>query len=489
MNTLRKQGDLYSSTETSTTHLRGQVENRLSELRDLITELRTRQDQEASERRALEQQVQQKVSTLQQNLADQARKRDEAMHVLDMTHREKEHSLENEKLRLQGKLTETVEEMNQRLLNKEMKLREELQEKYVQLEKLIISEQQVRLKFESAMREENEKRWHSLKKVSDEDVNIIKETLQSERLKNKEAIQKLDESIGLIEQQLAEQKRQTDKVVAAEIKSRKQHEKATYEKLDHLNEKLCMVTASLQTAIGGVSGNFSAHTEKLKSEIRSTLSASEEAAARNMAEIEVKVQSLKQKIAGLEQHLDGRISEATAILAQNLREKVESIALWQDVTSQTIRELNQSIQDLPNDIYTLEEKQKLLKAEMDSRLTTEMDSRIRDFEALKHEISLLRNRRQPQAASVEDLQEVQSSLRKLAESVQTVKTVIGMKLQSEQKMREDDVRELQEEVDRLRKKMDPNALNKNYPRNYTNKNKTDDDDDDIVNRRENNRGE
>ncbi|CAG5124920.1 unnamed protein product, partial [Candidula unifasciata] len=135
LNTLRKQGDLYSSTETSTTHLRGQVENRLSELRDLITELRTRQDQEASERRALEQQVQQKVSTLQQNLADQARKRDEAMHVLDMTHREKEHSLENEKLRLQGKLTETVEEMNQRLLNKEMKLREELQEKYVQLEK------------------------------------------------------------------------------------------------------------------------------------------------------------------------------------------------------------------------------------------------------------------------------------------------------------------------------------------------------------------
>lgn len=51
--------------------------------------------------------------------------------------------------------------------------------------------------------------------------------------------------------------------------------------------------------------------------------------------------------------------------------------------------------------------------------------------------------------------------------------------------REDDVRELQEEVDRLRKKLDPNALNKNYPRNYSNKNNNDDDD---VNRRDNNRG-
>ena len=38
------------------------------------------------------------------------------------------------------------------------------------------------------------------------------------------------------------------------------------------------------------------------------------------------------------------------MLAQNIREKVESISLWQDVTSQTIRELNQSIQQMPNDV-------------------------------------------------------------------------------------------------------------------------------------------
>ena len=42
--------------------------------------------------------------------------------------------------------------------------------------------------------------------------------------------------------------------------------------------------------------------------------------------------------------------QATALLAQNIREKVESISLWQDVTSQTIRELNQAIQQMPNDV-------------------------------------------------------------------------------------------------------------------------------------------
>ncbi|CAL1541583.1 unnamed protein product [Lymnaea stagnalis] len=463
LDALRKQGDLYSSTETNTTHLRGQVETRLAELRDVIMELRTRHEQETSERRNLEQQLQQKVNALQQNLAEQNRKREEAMHAMDMIQRDREHWSENEKLKLQGKITETMEDVNKRLLNKEIKLREELQEKYKQLERLINQEQQVRQRYESTLREQNDKRWQGLKKLSDDEMVAIRETFQSERQKNKEAVQKLDESISLIEKQLAEQKKQTDKVVAAEIQSRKQHERSTNEKLDHLNEKLSLAASSLQTAIGGVTGNFAFHTDKLKAEMRSLLAASEQASVRAIADLDARVQTVKQKVNGLEQQLDGRISEATAILAQNLREKVESISLWQDVTSQTIRELNQSIQGLPNEIYAVEEKQKQLKSEMDSRMISEADSRIREIESLKHEVNLLKNRKQPQAVTAEEMEEVQLSIRKLAESVQTVKTVIGMKLQSEQKAREDNFEMLQGEIKKLQKKIEPrnNGANDN----------------------------
>lgn len=69
-------------------------------------------------------------------IAEQARKREEAMHALDMIHREKEHSAETEKLKLQSRMTELVEEMNKRVLNKEIKLREEIQDKYMQMEKV-----------------------------------------------------------------------------------------------------------------------------------------------------------------------------------------------------------------------------------------------------------------------------------------------------------------------------------------------------------------
>ncbi|XP_055878046.1 putative leucine-rich repeat-containing protein DDB_G0290503 isoform X4 [Biomphalaria glabrata] len=444
MEALRKHGDLYSTSETSTTHLRGQVESRLSELRDVIMELRTKQEQEVNDRRMLEQQLQQRISELQSYLSEQNRKREEALHSMDMMQREKERLSENEKYKIQGKLSETVEEVNKKLLNKEIKLREELQEKYQQLERLIHQEQHLRQKYE----DEDDRRWQGIRKFREDEIAAFKETLQSERLKNKEAFQKLDESISLIGKQLSEQKKQTDKVVAAEIHSRKLHERSTTEKLEQLNEKLSLAASSLQTAIGGVNGNFAFHTDKLRAELKSLLAASEQSNARAVTELDARVQSVKQRISALEQQLEVQISEAlaivtcpetlelneaTAILAQNLREKVESISLWQEVTSQTIRELNQSIQGLPNEIYAVENKQRDFKSEIETKMLSETNARMSEIEVLKHEINLLKTKKQPPVVTADDIQEIQLSIRKLAESVQTVKTVIGMKLQSEQK--------------------------------------------------------
>ena len=69
-------------------------------------------------------------------LGEQNRKREEALHAIEMVHREREHAAETEKLKLHGKLTENMEEMNKRLLTKELKLKEEMQDKYQQLEKV-----------------------------------------------------------------------------------------------------------------------------------------------------------------------------------------------------------------------------------------------------------------------------------------------------------------------------------------------------------------
>lgn len=57
MDNLRKQNEAQNHTEQNSSQLRQQVETRLGELRDIIVELRNKQDTETQERRLLEQQL------------------------------------------------------------------------------------------------------------------------------------------------------------------------------------------------------------------------------------------------------------------------------------------------------------------------------------------------------------------------------------------------------------------------------------------------
>ena len=53
-----------------------------------------------------------------------------------MLQREKDHNAETERLRMQSKVADISEELHQKLLQKEMKLKEDLQRKHEELEKV-----------------------------------------------------------------------------------------------------------------------------------------------------------------------------------------------------------------------------------------------------------------------------------------------------------------------------------------------------------------
>ncbi|KAL3875912.1 hypothetical protein ACJMK2_033817 [Sinanodonta woodiana] len=220
IDTMRKQTDLHSRSDVQTTQLRGQVETRLAELRDVLIDLRAKQEDEQAERRNLEASMQQKIGELYTSINEQTRKREETMHTVDMLLREKEHNAQSDRLNLSSKLNDNVEELNKKLLAKEMKLREEIQTKYMQLEKMLHTEQQSRQEFERAARDDIERRWQTLKKVLDEEMLGVKEVMKGDRGKARETLAKLDQSITILEKQLEENKKQVDKILAAEIKSR-----------------------------------------------------------------------------------------------------------------------------------------------------------------------------------------------------------------------------------------------------------------------------
>ncbi|XP_063444877.1 paramyosin-like isoform X1 [Mytilus trossulus] len=450
LDNLRKQSTVQSQTEHQTTQLRGQVETRLSELREVLVDLRAKHDIEITERRNLETTLSQRVHELQQQLNDASRKREESMHTVDMLLREKEHLSAAERMTLTSKVADTVEDVNKKLLSKEIKMREEMQDRYLNLERLIQQEQIQRREYERSTREETDRKWQAIKHAHD-DLNIdLKESLKAEKLKSKETITKLDESISIIEKQTLENKRQFEKLMSAEITQRKTNTKNISESLSQMNEKLQIATSTLQQAIGGVTQSFHTMNEKMRREMRQTIAESKDSTTRGMTDLDARISHLKNRMNDNEEKLEARVATASQVLGENLREKVDAITVWQDTTQSSLREIQNSVHKLPDEIYAVQEKQTLLKSEMNSRMTAESDARNREVDALKQEIQQLKARRDPHPATIHDLENVQASVRKLADSIQTVKTVLGMKIQSEQKLRISGLEDLQTQVNQVK---------------------------------------
>ncbi|XP_033753404.1 putative leucine-rich repeat-containing protein DDB_G0290503 isoform X3 [Pecten maximus] len=459
LDALRKHTSLQSQSEQQATLLRGQVETRLTELRDVLVDVRSKQENEVVERRSLEQSMQQKVNELQQSLSEANRKREETVHSMDMVLREREHATQADRLTLTTKVADTVEDLNKKLMEKDIKIRGEVQDRYLQLERVLQQDQTTRREYERATHDELEKRLAALKKVQDEQSVEIKELMKTEKGKTKTTLGKLDDSITILEKQVLETKKSFEKVMAAEISQRKIHERDTAEKIGSVNEKLQIATSTLQQSIGGITHTTSNQHDKLRREMRTLLAEQKEASTRSLTDLDARMNFTKNRMNDLEEKLEAKVAsyivkykneEASQNLAESLREKVDTISSWQDQTSQTVKELSLGVQRLPEEIYSIQEKQTLIKSEMNSRMTAEADSRIREIENLKQEVQMLKMKREPKAATISDIENVQASVRRLADSIQTVKTVLGMKIQSEQKLRIEGLEDLQTQVQQIK---------------------------------------
>ena len=78
---------------------------------------------------------------MQAQVHEQSRKRDETVHTIDVVQREREHAADNERLKMQGKIAEIAEEVSRKILSKEIRLREEAQQKFGNIEKVRIGNQ------------------------------------------------------------------------------------------------------------------------------------------------------------------------------------------------------------------------------------------------------------------------------------------------------------------------------------------------------------
>ena len=72
------------------------------------------------------------------SVTEQARKRDEVMYTLEQQNREKNHMSETEKFRLQSQINEVTDEVQRKISQREMKIKDDVQKNISNVENVIL---------------------------------------------------------------------------------------------------------------------------------------------------------------------------------------------------------------------------------------------------------------------------------------------------------------------------------------------------------------
>ncbi|XP_071796784.1 uncharacterized protein [Asterias amurensis] len=396
-------------TEKNLTQLRLQMSARLGEVRDVLMDLRNRVTTEETERRQQEQNFFLKLNDVQAQVHEQSRKRDETVHTIDVVQREREHAADNERLKMQGKIAEIAEEVSRKILSKEIRLREEAQQKFGNIEKYLHAEQAARIAHEQAMREENEKRWSALQKLTEEEVLHVREGQKLERHKNVGGMSKVNEYMDKLEKMQHETKKQLEAVMKAEIKSRQNQDKQIEDKIEDVQEKLGVAISTLQQAIGGINEQVSTATQQYQGKVQQMIEDQGQGGLRGLADLDARVMALQSKVAtqeeGLQQTITKAISDAmddkaAKALLDTQGEKIEQIDDWRDSADKKLKQIKERMDELGPEIREMNRTNESLQEDMKGIIDSESKDRIRDVQMVRQDLQVKYNQ------LVQDLEEV-----------------------------------------------------------------------------------
>ncbi|XP_071507783.1 coiled-coil domain-containing protein 154-like [Diadema antillarum] len=397
--------------------LKSQVNDRLGEIRDVLMDLRNRITSEETERRQQEQNIQIKTNDLQAQIHEVGRKRDESMHALDVVQREREHAADNERLKMHGKIAEIAEEVSKKILSKEIRLREEAQQKFSNIEKYLHAEQAARIAHEQAMREENEKRWAALQKLTEEEVLHVREGQKLDRHKNLGGINKMGDSVEKLERQAAETRKQLEQVMKAEIKTRQSQDKQIETKIEDVQEKLGVAISTLQQAIGGINeqvavqSNVVSHTKNVQDKLSVALEEAKQSSLRGLADLDARLNSINSKLNTQEETLEDRIvaaveasmaeqdSQIMSKAVEEHTEKLDTMEDWKDSADKKMSNIKERMDELGPEIKEMNRTNETLQEDMKGLIDSEAKDRIRDVQMIRQEFSVKFTQMQQQLES------------------------------------------------------------------------------------------
>ncbi|TMS36943.1 hypothetical protein L596_003993 [Steinernema carpocapsae] len=205
-------------------------------------------DAEIADRIRVNQTQADNINRLQEYIRQQEVNKNEIIQNLSRKGDIDQKKLNEESRRLNDKIQLITAEVTRNTSERDQRLRDEMNQKYNSLQSLIKSDLDATSEGEREKGRKTEERLKAMNEI----VENMKTVQQTDKAKNKERFQKINEALATLEHHLEIGDKKMDKIVNAEIQARKLHEKALLAKVQELEDRVNKYLDGLNKAFDDV---------------------------------------------------------------------------------------------------------------------------------------------------------------------------------------------------------------------------------------------
>ncbi|KAI1712728.1 coiled-coil domain-containing protein domain-containing protein [Ditylenchus destructor] len=442
------------------------LEQRLRELHNQLIQMKLSVDTEIADRVKANQSQADLIARLQEYIRQQeASKNDILANIARKNDLDKER-LSDETKRLNDRIQLISIEVTKNMNEREQKLREDLTQKYNAVQESVKNQLDSRLKYENEVQRKNDERYRGHNQLIDD----LRGLLQQDRTKSRDRFQRVNEALAALEHHLELGNRKMDKIINAEIQSRKLHEKGLLGKVDDLEVRLNNYLNSLAKTVEDVRAGVDnikipvLDTDALRRDMEAIASDKTKMSMEGLLKLEERISRIQYALNRDRRELHHRLGGAIEKeISKRLKKQVEKLdILMQDIEGTQSKIRDKVERQIPEDLGELAAKVDNLKSQMTLRIDSEEEERYLAIKELQEAYGKIASgaRGEPGGPGAStgpvtstslkrDIEECKVAIKKLAESVTTVKNVLDRKVQEEIRKREQDVEVLSSRLDSL----------------------------------------
>ncbi|CAB3399725.1 unnamed protein product [Caenorhabditis bovis] len=435
-----------------------QLDMKMRDLHNQVMELQKNLNREQRDREKDAKLASDGISKLQDIIRQQDLSRQDILNSLSKKGDVDKEKLNEETRRLNDKINLITTEVTRKTGENQQRMKDELAGRIQVLENMIRAQTERIIENDKDMRQKYESRLNE----QSEQLQALMKQLTTEKAKQKERFQKVNEALAALEHHLELGNSKIDKLMSSEIQARKLHEKGLLAKMTDIENRLNNYIGGMNKSIEDMQNGKSnvqmpaLDTDALRREMEAISADKNKLSMEGLLKLEEKMSRVQQGFYHDRREINQRLTDlGDGEHVNKIRAQLNKMdALQEDMEKAQERIRDKVERQIPQDLNELSAKVDNVKHQLNTRVDNEEEERYLAIKELQEAFSQLQ---QTQVSAIggkpsvdnqmkRDVDECKIAIKKLAESVTTVKNVLDKKITDETKRREDDVASLRRQM-------------------------------------------